>query len=165
MVRKVTRKSDERRNTSGYPWSNPIRVNNFYSELTLIGTILAWFPRATLLICLYSREKHVYSGETHGTVHKGVPNVPLNTQLVWAITLALVHMHLAWSMCMAWTILSVISLVYAIYLDHFLSDVWHVTGCLGSFWAWKNGTSNILFRAISAKSTSQITLACVLLKY
>ena len=26
-------------------WFNPIRVNNFYSELTLIDTILAWFPR------------------------------------------------------------------------------------------------------------------------
>ena len=76
-----------------------------------------------MFICLYFREKHVYSGETHGTVHEGVPNVPLNTQLVWAITLALVHMHLAWFICMAWTILSVIGLVYAIDLDHFLGDV------------------------------------------
>ena len=35
--------------TSDYSWSNPIRVNNFYSELTLIGTILAWFSRGNFV--------------------------------------------------------------------------------------------------------------------
>ena len=35
--------------TSGYPWSNPIRLNNFSYELSLIGIFLDGLPGTIVL--------------------------------------------------------------------------------------------------------------------
>jgi len=97
--------------TSGYPWSNPIRVNDFSLTLSLIGIFLYGLPGTTVIAL----------GQNMGWTCQGwssMPDIPLGgsslsgqTDLVWYIWFGLVHM--IWpgpSHC------------------HML----HVTGCLGA---------------------------------
>ena len=48
LIWKVLWKMDVE-NTSGYPWSNPIRLNNFSYELSLIGIFLDGLPGTIVL--------------------------------------------------------------------------------------------------------------------
>ena len=55
--------------TSGYPWSNPIRLNNFSYELSLIGIFLDGLPGTIVLPQdnLYLPPDHSWDGPFGGS--------------------------------------------------------------------------------------------------